>query len=123
MVLSNHGNLVETATVKCPVIDCEMSISDFTCYEHSGGMPVETINTFVCPYDQVCNIEANHFAWVTSRLQVQDLDQVKSNSQVYKKYGGKSCEPLGEFIQELENGRFCEASRMCRSAYCKPKVQ
>ena len=61
--------------MKCPVIDCDTTISDFTCYSHSGGMPVEEIKTFFCPYDQVCNLEDGHFAWVTSKLQVSGIDK------------------------------------------------
>lgn len=41
---------------------------------------------------------------------------------MYKKYAEKTCESLDEFHQELSNGRACEASRMCKSAFCKPKA-
>ena len=87
-------------------------------------MPVEEIKTFFCPYDQVCNLEDGHFAWVTSKLQVSTIDKKdKLQSQVYKKYSEKACEAIEELqLQELNNGRGCEASRMCKSAYCKPKA-
>ena len=69
ILLTNHrSQWAHAAPVKCPVIDCDTTISDFTCYSHSGGMPVEEIKTFFCPYDQVCNLEDGRFAWVTSKL-------------------------------------------------------
>jgi len=55
--------------VKCPVISCDTTISDYVCYSHSGTTPVETINTFFCPFDQVCNIFEGEYAWVTSKYQ------------------------------------------------------
>ena len=123
ILAQNHQSYADKNIVQCPVIECDSNISQFTCYSHSGGMPVEQIETFLCPYDQVCNMEDTKFAWVTSRLQVTDLAETKSNSQVYKRYADKSCEPIEEFQQEFENGRACDSSRMCRSAFCKPKDQ
>ena len=56
----------------CPAIDCETTISDFICYQHEAATPVTEIRTFGCPYDQVCNLETDKYAWVTSKYQVGD---------------------------------------------------
>jgi hypothetical protein len=103
----------------CPAIDCETTISDFICYQHEAATPVTEIKTFSCPFDQVCNLETDKYAWVTSKYQVEDyinfenltpvqydnkLMDYKKDSQIYKRYTEKSCEPIENFNQYLNNG-------------------
>ena len=56
-------------TIECPVINCDTTIGEMICYEHSSDIPVSEINTFFCPEDRVCNLQKNKFSWVTSKLQ------------------------------------------------------
>lgn len=55
--------------IKCPVINCDTTIGEMICYEHSSDVPVTSINTFFCPEDRVCNLQKDKFSWVTSKLQ------------------------------------------------------
>lgn len=48
---------VMAATVSCPAISCDTTISGFTCFEHSDSTPVESISTWLCPDDQTCNVD------------------------------------------------------------------
>ena len=59
----------DDCTVTCPEINCDTTIGNFNCFDHSQSTPVESINTYLCPYDQVCNLEIDKFAWVTSMHQ------------------------------------------------------
>jgi len=56
-------------TIECPVINCDTTIGEMICYEHSSDIPVTEINTFFCPEDRVCNLQKDKFSWVTSKLQ------------------------------------------------------
>ena len=47
--------------------------------------------------------------------------QTKKDSQIYKKFTEKSCEPIENLGQNLENGRTCDTSRLCKSAFCEPE--
>ena len=62
----------------------------------------------MCPWDQVCNLEEDKYAWVTAKYQIKDYQKgkdsagnslnLKTNSQIYKKYTQKTCEPLENFL-------------------------
>ena len=68
-------------TIECPVINCDTTIGEMVCYEHSNDNPVSEINTFFCPEDRVCNLQKDKFSWVTSKLQdVEGSEQKKPNS-------------------------------------------
>ena len=68
-------------TIECPVINCDTTIGEMVCYEHSNDNPVSEINTFFCPEDRVCNLQKDKFSWVTSKLQdVEGSEQKKQNS-------------------------------------------
>lgn len=54
---------------KCPVINCDTTLGEFTCFQHSGTVPVTEINTFFCPYDKICNLQDDQFAWIMSKMQ------------------------------------------------------
>ena len=108
-----------TNLISCPSISCDTTIGDFVCYEHSQSTPVEYINTYLCPFDQVCNLEAGKFAWVTAKYQYESYTHInKQDSQIYNKYTDKTCELTENFTQDLENGRFCEKNRMCKTGKC-----
>ena len=53
----------------CPIINCDTTLGEFTCYQHSNTVPVTEINTFFCPYDRACDLEENNYAWIASKLQ------------------------------------------------------
>lgn len=61
------GLAAAAESISCPVINCDTTIGNFNCFEHSQSTPVESIDTYLCPYDQVCNLEVGKFAWVTSK--------------------------------------------------------
>ena len=74
ILIISIGNLIlvqsaGTKTIECPVINCDTTIGEMVCYEHSSDVPVSGINTFFCPDDRVCNLQKNKFSWVTSKLQ------------------------------------------------------
>ena len=60
-------NQFAEATFKCPRINCDTTFGEMNCYSHSGDNPVESITTFSCPEDRVCDLVEDKFAWVTSR--------------------------------------------------------
>jgi hypothetical protein len=84
--------------ITCPPINCDTTIGDFVCYEHSQSTPVDYINTYLCPYDQVCNLQEEKFAWVTSIYQADDyINENKKKSQIYNKFTEKTCELTENF--------------------------
>ena len=112
----------EGKKISCPAISCDTTIGDFVCYEHSSSTPVEYINTYLCPFDQVCNLEGSKFAWVTAKYQYDHyVNTDKQKSQIYNKFTDKNCELTENFTQDLENGRFCQKDRMCKTGICKEK--
>ena len=40
-----------TEYISCPVINCDTTIGNFNCFQHSATTPVESIDTYLCPYD------------------------------------------------------------------------
>jgi predicted transcriptional regulator len=108
-------------TIECPVINCDTTIGEMICYEHSNDVPVSSINTFFCPEDRVCNLQKDKFSWVTSKL--QDIDttkQNKQNSQVYKRLTSKGCDLIDDKIKKnLEAGREADNERRCKSGAIK----
>lgn len=55
------------AKPSCPRINCDTTFGELNCYSHSGDNPVESITTFSCPEDRVCDLAGDKFAWVTSK--------------------------------------------------------
>lgn len=111
--------VVAKKSITCPVINCDTTFGLHQCYTHSGDMPVETINTFFCPDDRVCDLEADKFSWVTSKLQDIPLkEQSITTSQIYSKYTDKSCKIIEDMIANLEAGRSCYDNRLCTSGIC-----
>lgn len=93
--------LASADQITCPVINCDTTIGNFNCFQHSSTTPVEQIDTYLCPYDQVCNLEVGKYAWVTAQRQRSVEAGTKSASQVYKRYTSKSCEMTENFNQNF----------------------
>lgn len=101
MIFSLIG-LAYANKITCPVINCDTTIGNFNCFEHSSTTPVESIDTYLCPYDQVCNLEFGKYAWITAKRQLElssggSSGGTKSDSQVYKRYTSKACEMSENF--------------------------
>jgi hypothetical protein len=117
--ISSAAKSTGTKTIECPVINCDTTIGEMVCYEHSGDSPVTGINTFFCPEDRVCNLQKDKFSWVNSKYQdPTKLD--KANSQLYQRYTGKGCDLIDDIIvKNLEAGREADNERRCKSGWIK----